>query len=135
MALINGTNLVLKIGGVPILKATTASLEISVDMPDATTKDSAGWAEFFAGVRSWTVSSDGLVDYASSANVETDELVTMLINRSTVAITFTTGASGDAQLAGNAYVTSISQTADMESPAGFSVTLQGTGALTQTTIA
>jgi len=135
MALINGTNLVLKIGGVPILKATTASLEISVDMPDATTKDSAGWSEFLAGVRSWTVSSDGLVDYAMGANVETDELVTMLIGRTTVAVTFTTGATGDAQLAGNAYVTSISQTADMESPAGFSVTLQGTGALTQTTIA
>jgi predicted secreted protein len=135
MALINGTNLVIKVGGVPILKATTASLEMSVDMPDATTKDSQGWAEFFAGVRSWTLSSDGLIDYATSASVETDELVAMLIARSTVAVTFGTSTTGDMLLSGNAYVSSISQTADMESPSGFSVSFQGTGALTQSTVA
>ena len=135
MALINGTNLVIKVGGVAILKATTASLEISVDMPDATTKDSAGWAEFFAGVRSFTLSSDGLIDYATAAAVETDELVAMLIARNTVAVTFATATAGDMLLSGNAYVSSISQTADMESPSGFSVTFQGTGALTQSTVA
>ena len=135
MALINGTNLVIKVGGVAILKATTASLELSVDMPDATTKDSAGWAEFFAGVRSFTLSSDGLIDYATAAAVETDELVAMLIARNTVAVTFATATAGDMLLSGNAYVSSISQTADMESPSGFSVTFQGTGALTQSTVA
>lgn len=134
MALINGTNLVIKVGGVPIMKATTASLELSVDMPDATTKDSQGWAEFFAGVRSFTLSSDGLIDYATSASVETDELVGMLIARSPVAIEFATSTAGDMKLSGSAYVSSISQTADMESPSGFSVTFQGTGALTQGTV-
>ena len=134
MALINGTNLVIKVGGVPIMKATTASLELSVDMPDATTKDSQGWAEFFAGVRSFTLSSDGLIDYATSASVETDELVGMLIARSPVAIEFATSTAGDMKLSGSAYVSSISQTADMESPSGWSVTFQGTGALTQGTV-
>jgi len=135
MALINGTNLTIKVGGVALLKATTASLELSVDLPDATTKDSAGWSEFFAGVRSWTLSSDGLVDYATDAKVETDELVTLLINRSTVVVEFSTATSGDMKLSGNAFITSISQTADMESPAGFSVSFQGTGTLTQSTVA
>ena len=138
MALINGTNLVIKIGtpgsGVPIMKATTASLELSVDMPDATTKDSQGWAEFFAGVRSFTLSTDGLIDYATSASVETDELVNMLITRSAVGIEFGTSTTGDMKLTGMAYVSSISQTADMESPSGFSVTFQGTGALTKATV-
>jgi predicted secreted protein len=135
MALINGTNLVIKVGGVPLLRATTASLEISVDMPDATTKDSAGWAEFFAGVRSWTLSSDGLVNYANSLNgVETDELVGMLIARTAVTVEFATSTTGDMELSGSAFVTSISQTADMESPSGYSVTFQGTGALTQGTV-
>ena len=134
MALINGTNLVIKIAGNPIMKATTASLEMSVDMPDATTKDSAGWAEFFAGVRSWTLSSDGLIDYASSGSVETDELVALLIARQPVAVTFSTSTAGDMVLSGNAYITSISQTADMESPSGFSVSFQGTGTLSQGTV-
>lgn len=134
MALINGTNLVIKIAGNPILKATTASLEMSVDLPDATTKDSAGWSEFFAGVRSWTLSSDGLVDYATAAGVETDELVALLIARSSVAISFATSTAGDMLLSGNAYITSISQTADMESPSGFSVSFQGTGTLSQGTV-
>ncbi len=134
MALINGTNLVIKIAGNPIMKATTASLEMSVDLPDATTKDSAGWAEFFAGVRSWTLSSDGLIDYASSGSVETDELVQMFLDRQAVAVTFSTSTAGDMVLSGNAYITSISQTADMESPSGFSVSFQGTGALTRGTV-
>lgn len=135
MALINGTNLVIKVGGNPIVRATTASLEISVDMPDATTKDSAGWAEFFAGVRSWTLSSDGLVNYANVTNgVETDELVGMLIARTAVTVEFATSTTGDMKLSGSAFVTSISQTADMESPSGYSVTFQGTGALTQATV-
>jgi predicted secreted protein len=136
MALINGTNLTIKVGnpGVALLKATTASLELSVDLPDATTKDSAGWSEFFAGVRSFTLSSDGLVDYATDAKVETDELVTLLINRTAVLVEFSTATSGDMKLSGSAFITSISQTADMESPAGFSVSFQGTGALTQSTV-
>ena len=136
MALINGTNLVIKVGSPakPILKATTASLEMSVDLPDATTKDSAGWSEFFAGVRSWTLSSDGLVDYATAAGVETDELVALLIARSSVAISFATSTAGDMLLSGNAFITSISQTADMESPSGFSVSFQGTGTLSQGTV-
>ena len=138
MALINGTNLTIKIGtppGVALLKATTASLELSVDLPDATTKDSAGWSEFFAGVRSWTLSSDGLIDYATDAKIETDELVALLIARAAVIVEFSTATSGDMKLTGSAYITSISQTADMESPAGFSVSFQGTGALTQSTVA
>jgi predicted secreted protein len=135
MALINGTNLTIKVGGVALLKATTASIELSVDLPDATTKDSAGWSEFFAGVRGFTLSSDGLVDYATDAKVETDELVALLIARTAVAVEFSTATSGDMKLNGNAFITSISQTADMESPAGFSVSFQGTGALTQSTVA
>jgi predicted secreted protein len=135
MGLINGTNLTIKVGGVALLKATSASLELSVDLPDATTKDSAGWSEFFAGVRSWTLSSDGLIDYATSTAVETDELVAMLIARTAVTVEFSTSTSGDMKLSGSAFVSSISQTADMESPSGFSVSFQGTGALTQGTVA
>jgi hypothetical protein len=37
-------------------------------------------------------------------------------------------------LSGNAFISSISQTADMESPSGYSVSFQGTGALTQGTV-
>jgi predicted secreted protein len=134
MALINGTNLVIKVGGVPLLKATTASLELTVDLPDATTKDSAGWSEFFAGVRGFTLSSDGLIDYASSASVETDELVALLIARTAVAVTFSTSTAGDMLLTGSAFISSISQTADMESPSGYSVSFQGTGALVQSVV-
>jgi len=49
-------------------------------------------------------------------------------------VEFSTATSGDMKLSGNAFISSISQTADMESPAGFSVSFQGTGPLTQATI-
>ena len=69
----NGTLLVVKIGGVAVAHSTSCSLSVSTDLPDSTTKDSLGWAQQIQGLRSWSVSTDGLAGIESAAagvNVE-----------------------------------------------------------------
>jgi len=56
----NGTNLVVLVGTEVVAHSTSCSLSVSADLPDATTKSSGGWAEQIAGLRSWSLTTDGL---------------------------------------------------------------------------
>ena len=49
MAKFNATDLILKVNGTPIAHSTSATLNINQDLPDATSKDSAGWSENIRG--------------------------------------------------------------------------------------
>lgn len=137
----NGTSLVVMVGTEVVAHATSCSLSISADLPDSTTKQSGGWTDHIAGVRSWSLTTDGLatVDPAATANYyTTGELVSALNSRATVTVMFTTVSgttvvTGDLKWSGLAFVESMDITADMESPVTYSATFTGTGALTQAT--
>ena len=63
--LLNGTDLLLKVGGTSgnetlIAYATSCSLELSADEIDQTNKDSQGWKSIILGSRSSSVSADAL---------------------------------------------------------------------------
>ena len=45
-------------------RANSASLSVSMETRDTTTKDSAGWQENLEGLKSWSLSGDGLVTYS-----------------------------------------------------------------------
>lgn len=109
--------------------AKSASLSLSLDTPDASTKDSSGWAEVIAGQKSWSMSFEGLVDYsltdASGANV--DGLYTYYVNRSKIKVAF--GQDGYFWH-GDGFINSLEQSAEMESPVSFSGGITGSGALT-----
>ena len=69
----NGTNLLLKAiadGGTlaTIGHTTSCTLSVNQELPDATTKDSSGYAENINGLRSFEISFDGLVDYTDDQN-------------------------------------------------------------------
>ena len=71
----NGTNLLVKViadGGTlaTIGHTTSCSMSLTHDLPEATTKDSSGYAEFISGIRGGTISFEGLVAYDDSANAE-----------------------------------------------------------------
>jgi len=123
----NGTNLLLKVEGSTIGHTTSCTLSISHDLPEATTKDSAGWVEVISGARSGEISFDGLVDYSDATNAV--ELVDYVINRTMVTCVFGTAASGDAIYTAEGYISSIEQTADMESPVSYSGSITLTGAI------
>lgn len=132
MAKFNGTDLLVYVGATPIAHSTSATLNIEADLPDATTKDSAGWADHINGLKSWSIDFDGLVDYAASYGVE--ELFDNLKNGNNVTVKFSTSTGGDSYWTGTASCNSLTMTAEMESPVSFSGTFTGKGTLTKSTV-
>ena len=146
----NGTSLVVLIGSEVIGFATSCSLSLAIDAPDASTKQSLGWADEIGGQKSWSLTTDGLATVAPGplANyVNTTELANFAILRQPVTVKFTTinnGTSptpgttpvpGDTYYTGLAFIESVDLTADMENPVTYSVSFKGTGPLTIDTTA
>ena len=132
MAKINGTDLLVYVGSVPIAHSTSCTLNIVQDLPDATTKDSGGWADHINGLKSWSIDADALVDYSGSYG--TEELFDNLSDGDNLTVKFSTEASGDSYWSGTVSVASLPITADMESPVSYSVSFTGKGALSRTTV-
>ena len=139
----NGTSLVVLIGTEVIGFATSCSLSLAIDTPDASTKQSLGWADEIGGQRSWSLTTDGLatvVPGTVATYVTTAELNALAIARTAVVVKFTTvdnstvggvtPVTGDVIYSGSAFIESVDMTADMENPVTYSVSFKGTGALT-----
>lgn len=139
----NGTSLVVLIGTEVIAFATSCSLSIAIDTPDASTKQSLGWADEIGGQKSWSLTTDGLatvVPGAVATYISTTELSNLAIARTAVTVKFTTvnndtvggvtPVTGDTIYSGSAFIESVDMTADMENPVTYSVSFKGTGVLT-----
>jgi predicted secreted protein len=142
----NGTSLVVLIGTEVIGYATSCSLSLAIDTPDASTKQSLGWADEIGGQRSWSLTTDGLatvVPGTVATYISTSELNALAIARAAVTVKFTTvnnstvdGVTpivGDVVYSGSAFIESVDMTADMENPVTYSVSFKGTGVLTIST--
>ena len=139
----NGTSLVVLIGTEVIGYATSCSLSLAIDTPDASTKQSLGWADEIGGQRSWSLTTDGLatvVPGSVASYISTTELNNLAITRAAVTVKFTTvdnstvggvtPVSGDTIYSGSAFIESVDMTSDMENPVTYSVSFKGTGPLT-----
>lgn len=132
----NGTNLLLKFhssqGSIATIgHSTSASMSLSADLPDATTKDSSGYNEVIAGTRTGEISFEGLVAYDDSNNAI--EAADYLIARTKLFWSFGTAASGDAVYSGTGFLSSVEMSAEMESPVTYSGTITITGAISKAT--
>ena len=138
----NGTQLVVLIGTEVIGYATSCSLSVAIDTPDASTKQSLGWADEIGGQRSWSLTTDGLatvVPGTVATYYSTAELMAASIARTAVTVKFTTIdnstvggvtlVNGDVAYSGTAFIESVDLTADMENPVTYSVSFKGTGPL------
>lgn len=144
MAIFNGTDLILKVspsdGGTAakLMHSTSVSLDIAMDTIDVSTKDSAGYLEIIGGQKSFSLSADGLMDFnpTTVANTEVDELTTQMLARTAVTFEFTLAstATGDYYYSGSGYLTSITVSGGVEDAPVYSCTIQGTAALTVTTV-
>lgn len=128
----NGTLLNVYIDNTIIGCATSSELTINVDLADATCKDDGGWADHIAGLRDWSVSTDGLVKFDGNNNVE--DLYDLLSGRSVVTLKFTTNVTGDLVFSGQASVASLSVSAEMEAAVTYSAEFTGKGPLTKGTV-
>lgn len=127
----NATNLILKIESNTLGHSTSATLSLSNDLPEATTKDSSGFQEVIAGVISGEISFEGLVAYDDTLNAI--ELNDYLLARTQLTAVFGTTASGDDVYTAEGFLSSVENTADMESPASYSGSITLTGSITKST--
>ena len=132
MAIQNATDVLLKIttadGLEAIAHATSASISMSTDLRDSTTKSSLGFQENLGGLKSWEMSGDAFVDIASPTGADIESLWTVWNARSVVVCTF--GLSG-MTYTGNAIITSLSIDAGVEENATYSISLTGTAGIAQ----
>lgn len=140
-SIMNSTDVVIQIsedGGTTydiIGRATSASLSVSMETRDTTTKDSAGWQENLEGLKNWSLSGDGLVTYSISGDYDTpDDLFTLLSNRTKVKVKFGSATSGEIDYTGDAYLVSYEQESGVEENVTFSFGFTGTGVLTQAAV-
>ena len=136
---INGTNLGVYIGGTLIGFATSATINVNQSLRSTSSKASGGWEENMEGIRNFDVSTDALYLYTNAdgsavSEFTADELYNHIHNRTSFTLKFGSGtaATGDINYEGTAFVTSISISAPMEDTSTYSVSFQGSGALTQT---
>tara|TARA_R100000388_G_scaffold1980_2_gene2788 strand:- start:92 stop:502 length:411 start_codon:yes stop_codon:yes gene_type:complete len=133
MAIQNATNVVLSVttasGKEPIAHCTSASLSVSMDLRDSTTKDSGGFQANLAGLKSFELSGEGFVQIDGvSGKADSEELFTTMMTGTAVECDF--GLSG-MLYRGDGIITSFSVDAGVEENATYSITITGTGALTQ----
>ena len=132
MSKINGTSLIVKLGGVVIGSSTSCTLNLNQDLPSVANKGSQGWDEVIAGAKDWSVDCDGLVDFADTLNM--GDLAGGLIAGTQYVLEFTTSTTGHDYFYGNVLIASISATADTEQPVTFSASFKGNGILNKGTV-
>ena len=142
MAILNGTDIRLYDSTTNILVAfaQNGSINLNLSLREITNKQSGGYKESLESTRDFTIDIDGAyawTDASGSAltNGADDLALTNIItNRIPLVVRFgnTGGATGDTYYQGSVFLTSFSVSAGTEDTATYSMSFEGTGALTQT---
>ena len=142
MAIFNGTDLVLKVQAAngaadefKLMHSTSCTLSMNVDTIDVSTKDSLGFRDLLAGQKSFSLSADGLMDFASAGtSTDPDELFTNMMGRNSVTFTFALDVQSGYKYTGSAWITSLEITGGVEDAPTYSISLEGTDAITKTAV-
>lgn len=140
MAVFNGTDLVLKTiavaGGSEFILAhsTSCTLSINVDTIDVSSKESGGKLDVLGGLKSFELSADGLMEFATTSSTKPQSLNLLMQAGTEVTFTFALNTPAGYKYTGGALVTSIEITGGTEDASTYSISMSGTGALTQTSI-
>ena len=119
-----------------IANATSNDFTITKDMIETTNKDSAGAKEYIAGEYGYTMSVEGMFEEDGSvgALISWKEMITDLLAGTSVTIVMTSNVAGDLKLSGSALFNDLKLTAPQNAVSTFTASIQGTGALTVSTI-
>lgn len=129
--ILNGTDLLIYVGGTKIYHAKSHALSIAMDTRDATTKDSQGWRDLLEAALNWSMTGDGLV--AFDATYGFDDLFEVIIARTAVTVKLSTEETGDTYYEGSAFLTALDKDAPTEDNVSMNFSFEGTGVLTKYT--
>lgn len=125
MSAIKGLDVLVKVGSQVVGGQRNASLEMSAEVIDTTVKSTGGWAAKIPGLKSWTSSCDGIyflndegLAAAQTAFMEGTEVQLEFSNTDGLAYS------------GQAVITSMSVEAGQEDVVAYTISFEGTGALT-----
>ncbi|NBQ47721.1 MAG: hypothetical protein EBU33_04605 [Sphingobacteriia bacterium] len=121
-----------------IANATSHSFDVSKDMIDVTSKDSAGAKEFIAGEYGYTLNVEAIFEDDASVGATQQsfkDLAADLLAGTLLTIVISTNVTGDEKYTGSAFFTTLSLSAPNNDKATWTGTLQGSGALTIGTVA
>ena len=125
MSAIKGLDVLIKVGSQVVGGQRNASLEMSAETIDTTVKTTGGWASKITGIKSWTSSCDG-VYFVDDAGLEAAQ--TAFMNGTAVSLEFSN--SNGLTYSGQAVITSMSVEAGQEDIVSYTISFEGTGALT-----
>jgi len=137
MALIQGTDLRVFIGGNKIINEQTCDIELSASMIETSSKDSGDWATAIPGRKSWGLSTTFQVDYADPATTTTYDIIQAAWFAGTalqVAFKTLSTTVGNVVLTGSAYVESMPVKSGDQTIATVDLKLKGTGTLVPTLV-
>lgn len=130
-----GIDILVKIGQDVVALQKGATLNRSAETIDNTTKTSSGWKEFVASFKEWSIECDGLYTLpAATGTSSIRALETAFAAGTPVTVEFATAgaAVGSTEgFTGSAIITDFPLEAPMDDSVTFSLTLQGTGPLTE----
>tara|TARA_R110000744_G_scaffold296189_1_gene406107 strand:- start:31 stop:468 length:438 start_codon:yes stop_codon:yes gene_type:complete len=143
MAILNGTELKIYTGTSGqtnlVAFAQNCTLTVNNTTREVTNKQSAGFKEVLESLRDWSIDVDGAYAWTNAAGSAlangADDLIqtNILANRLQFDVTFGDNqTTSDVRYTGKVYITSASMTGGTEDTATYSLTLEGTGPLTQT---
>jgi predicted secreted protein len=120
-----------------IANATSNDFTITKDMIETTNKDSAGAKEYIAGEYGYTMSVEGMFEEDASvgALISWKEIIADLMAGTEITIVMTSAITGDLKLSGAALFSDLKLTAPQNAVSTFTASIQGTGALTVSTMA
>jgi len=140
MAILNGTEIKVYSTGTTNLVAFAQNCTLNVNHSprEITNKESGGFKEILEGLRDFSIDVDGAYAWTNAAGVALtngvdDTLETNVLN-ARQAVTFIfgdTATTSDVSYSGSGYITSVSMTGGTEDSATFSLSIEGTGVLTQ----
>ena len=131
--IMNGTLIGLYVNGsVKVANAVSNDMDITQATRETTNKDSAGWKTALGSTKSFSMGIEGM--YSENATYSASDLITLLIAGTPITAYMTSAVTGDHKWSGSVNITNIKVTAPFEGNVTFTATLEGTGALTPTTV-
>ena len=141
MAILNGTEIKVYSTGTTNLVAFAQNCTLNVNHSprEITNKESGGYKEILEGLRDFSIDIDGAYAWTNAGGSALtdgidDVLETNVLN-ARQAVTFIfgdTASTSDISYSGSGFITSVSLTGGTEDTATYSMSIEGTGVLTQT---
>ncbi len=141
MAILNGTEIKVYSTGTTNLVAFAQNCTLNVNHSprEITNKESGGFKEILEGLRDFSIDIDGAYAWTNAGGTAltdgVDDVLETNVLNARQAVTFIFGdtqSTSDVSYSGSGFITSVSLTGGTEDTATYSMSIEGTGVLTQT---